>query len=226
MDWTLYISHNRDALLRLVASLFALVGLVEGGSVSRLPRSVQRAVLFILRPAESALRRLIFALSRGMPMPVYRPRPAPNGDIPRGDGSGERVPPFQLFDPRKSFPELSQGGRRPKPGQGPRILFFDGYDDPPEPEPEKPLRDPDDAAALIARLMALQNALQDMDGQARRLLRAMAKRAAARPGPKRYQPLRSGSPPGHRARGTHEIDEILRDCHEIALHLRAAHDTS
>lgn len=226
MDWAAYINHNRDALMRLLAGLFAAVGLVEGGPVLRLPPHLRAAVLFVLRPAESAARRLIFAQSQEMSVPQYAPRAAFNGEIPRGDGSGVRVPPFQLFDSRKSFPELSQGGKRPRAGAGPRMFFFDGSDTALEPEPEKPAHDPEDAARLCGRMRALHKALDDIPAQARRMLRAMAKRAAAPPGPKRYGPLRPGNPPGHRQRWRHEVDDILKDCHDIALRMRAAPNTS
>ena len=69
MDWPLAILRNRDALRAIVAALFALAGLTSPrrGEVSRaqpvtergLPRHILAAILAILRPAESAVRRLI-----------------------------------------------------------------------------------------------------------------------------------------------------------------------
>jgi len=59
MDWALAIERNRQPLLRIVAALFAMIGLTETGAVERLSRPVYRAVLGVLRPAEAAVRRLI-----------------------------------------------------------------------------------------------------------------------------------------------------------------------
>ena len=216
------IDYHREVLLRLLAGLFAMAGLNVGGVVARLPKPVQLAIMRTLRPAESALRRLIVMMALDMAMPEYTPRSAPTGAIPRGDKREGRIPPFRLFDPRKSFPELSQGGRRPKPGPGPRIFLFDGSDMRPEPTPEKPARDPEDAASLCARMLAMQKALEDMPKQARRMLRALAKRAKAPPGPRRYGPLRPGLPPGYCERRGLEIDEILFTCDLMARQAMAA----
>jgi len=202
---------HRKALMSLLSGLFALAELSAGDGVVRVPRAVQLQILRLLRPAESALRRLIFVLSLEMTLPEEKPRRAPTHPIPKGNGKSTKIPPFRLFDPRKSFAELSQGKRRAR-GAGPTICFFDGRDVRPAPEPEKPAHDPDDAARLLRRMQAMQKALEDMPKQARRLLRAMAKRAKAPPGPKRYGPLRAGFPPGYRAGGKREVDELLYEC--------------
>ena len=57
MDWTLAITRNREALLRIIAALYALVGLTNGAAFLRLPRHIYRAMSRVLRPAESAVRR-------------------------------------------------------------------------------------------------------------------------------------------------------------------------
>jgi len=40
MDWDLSIERNHEGLLGVVAGLFALIGLAEGGVVDRLSKSV------------------------------------------------------------------------------------------------------------------------------------------------------------------------------------------
>ena len=77
MDWAKAIEHNRIPLIRIVAALFAMIGLGEGGAVERLSWPLYRAVLRVLRPAESAVRRLIVVAARGIVVklaPPVRPR--------------------------------------------------------------------------------------------------------------------------------------------------------
>ncbi len=101
MDWPYAINRHRDALLRIVAGLFALAGLAEGGVLSMLPRPVYRAVLLVLRPAESALRRLVVMVARELVLAPGAPRAAPVGLGSRGEGTGN--PSFGLIDPLKRF---------------------------------------------------------------------------------------------------------------------------
>ena len=94
MDWTAAIEKHREALKGIVAALVAMAagaGLVshgcgdapgrhpevraEGEPRRTLPRHLHRAVLRLLRPAESAARRLVIALARGLARPA-RPAPA------------------------------------------------------------------------------------------------------------------------------------------------------
>jgi hypothetical protein len=63
-QWDLAIRRNRDDLLRIVAALFAMAGLIGVASVETLPRRVHRRILLVLRPAESAVRRLIVIAAR------------------------------------------------------------------------------------------------------------------------------------------------------------------
>ncbi|MFI0847975.1 hypothetical protein [Mesorhizobium sp. IMUNJ 23232] len=74
MDGNAAIETNREALKRILAML---VGMAEmAGGASTLPRHLYRAILRLLRPAESAARRLIIAASRGIvvTLPPLRPR--------------------------------------------------------------------------------------------------------------------------------------------------------
>jgi hypothetical protein len=220
MDWARAIKRNSEALNGIVAALFAMLGLAGEAAVGRIPPTLHSAVLRVLRPAESAMRRLIVIAARGL---VVKPSPArafPAGKI-IGKG-GSQHPSFQLFDPRKNFAEL-----RPKPPtrKTPRIRFFGP--DPrvaalwaaaaPRPAPIAPLP-PDglvNAERLGRRLYALKSALEDLPRQARRLARWRLRRTAAK-APKFMFPLRPGRPPGYRKKPLHEVDELLIECHGLA----------
>src|SRR5690349_9594907 len=79
MDWARAIEINQSALSRIVAELFAMVGLAVEGAGARLPRPLYHAALRMLRPAESAVRRLIVIAARGLVVKPYAPRPMPAG---------------------------------------------------------------------------------------------------------------------------------------------------
>ncbi|MGB8819136.1 MAG: hypothetical protein WCC66_14565, partial [Rhizobiaceae bacterium] len=102
---------------------------------------------------------------------------------------------------------------------------------------------PLDATHIGQRLNALMRALENLPHQARRLVRWQQKRDAALKSlmlrcersepqsthawsPRRLSPMRPGLPPGWRQRPIHEIDEILKECHGLALHLLNAPNTS
>jgi hypothetical protein len=218
MDWNLAIKRNSEALMGIVAEIFAMLGLVGTNSVSRIPQPLQRAVLRVLRPAESAVRRLIVIAARGLVVKLAASRPMPAGKV-IGKGGNSR-PSFQLFDPRKNF---NRSRRRAFSRIGPRIHVF-GYDPRvvalfPAPQPAvEPPPPPDglvNAARLSRRLQALKLALDDLPRQAKRLARWRLRREKAI-NPKFKSPLRPGRPPGHRRKPTHEVDEVLIECHGVA----------
>lgn len=230
MDWTLAIERNRRALMRLVGVLFAMAGISAGGSVAVLPRMVRSKVLNMLRPAEAATRRLAVILAREIVVALRGKRPAPTGEIARG--SGERAAAFALIDPRKRF-GFSTVTRKVAPGLGPRftVIDVDEWVAEPVPEPKSAATpdDPMDAKRMCRRLQALHLALCDLPKLARRLARHQARmRAKAEAsGRMNFKPaMRGGRPPGHRAKGRSEIDEILQDCHTLALMALAEYDTS
>lgn len=226
MDWALAIARNREALIRIVAGLIAMAGL---GGAATLPRSLRNAVYRLLRPAESAARRLIVIAARGVARHDHTPL-WPAGDSPRSmagrpEGSPlPRAPAFALFDPPKRFAWL-----KPKtvPGFGPRISLPGLCDPVFLPAIVLGPGDPVPATRLFRRLAALQAALADIPRQARRLARRQALRAGPRPEAKAQRPLRGeaavrsplrpGSPPGRRRRPTHEVDAVLAECHALAL---------
>ena len=227
MDWAFAIERHREPLLRIVAMSFAMIGLTEAGAIERLSRPVYRAVLFVLRPAESAVRRLIIVAARDLVVKPSPERPAAPGLVIFGKGQGRVT--FRLFDPRKPF-----DGARGRPARSsrsqPRIRFIHVAFDPrihlfrqPQPQPAEAAPDEhesvdDDtvnAVPLCRRLAAIRFALEDLPRQARRFARWRARPFEARR-PQLATPLRVGRPPGHRKRQTHEVDEILAECHWLA----------
>ena len=75
MDWNAAIERNREALKRVLAMLVAMAGLDASALTNfTLPRHLYRTILRLLRPAESAVRRLIIVAARGLVVPPARPR--------------------------------------------------------------------------------------------------------------------------------------------------------
>ena len=226
MDWTLAIDRNRAALLRVVAALFAMAGLADDieAPALLLPRHLRNAVLRLLRPAESAARRLIVIAARGL---TVRPRPTGNGFDAKafGDNGGKapRKPAFALFDARKAFPARPPVRRS---RTVPRICVV-GLTDPAPLRNDRFLmpQDPMDALHIACRLRALKGALDDISGQARRLVRRQAAPALPRK-TARLSPLRPGHPPGHRRRPLHPVDWLLPECDALARHALEAPDSS
>jgi hypothetical protein len=213
MDWARAIERNSEALRGIVAELFAMLGLAGEATVERIPHSLHRSVLRVLWPAESAVRRLIIIVARGLVVKLAPSRPKPAGPI--GKGGGSRLPSFQLFDTRKNFAELRQH-RRKFMRNPPRIHFYP-YDTlrPPITDPVSPPDGLVGAERLTRRLQALKLALEDLPRQARRLARWRVRRENM-PSPKFKSPLRPGPPPGHRRKPVHLVDEVLAECHWLA----------
>ncbi len=218
MDWARAIERNSEALKSIVAALFAMLGFSGAATVSRIPQPLHRAVLRLLRPAESAVRRLVVIAARGLVVKPALPRPKPAGPI--GKGSGHSPPSFQLFDPRKNF---ASPRRRTFTRIAPRIHIF-GSDPrvaalwqarPPAADPAPPPDGLVNAVRLSRRLQALKLALADLPRQARRLARWRLRRQTAKR-PKFKSPLRPGHPPGSRRKPVHEVDEVLIECHGLA----------
>ena len=137
--------------------------------------------------------------------------------------------PFKLIDPRKNFdlhPDLPKYVR----GPGPWVTDF-WSDDPifdrsalyayhekmnrPPPAPEDEIS----AVALCRRMNSLMAALEDLPGQTMRLvkLRARMKQRYEQSGKPALHTLRPGLPPGYRQRPKQEVDEVLAECHKLAL---------
>jgi hypothetical protein len=217
MDWELAIKRNSEALVGIVEALFAMLGLVGSATVARIPQPLHSAVLGVLRPAESAVRRLIVIAARGVVVKVAPSRPMPKGHR-IGKGSGPSHPAFWLCDKRVVFPELSQP--RVKYAKNPPRIHVFPYDTlvpiaRPAVVPPPPPDGLVNAERLTRRLQALKLALEDLPRQARRLARWRVRQEVAK-APKFKSPLRPGPPPGHRKRPIHEVDDILANCHWLA----------
>jgi len=219
-NWAGAIERNSEALRGIIETLFVMLELAGDVAISRIPQPLHRAVLRILRPAESAMRRLIVIAARGVVVKVFPSRPMPKGHI-IAKGGGSRLPSFRLCDTRKDFPELRE--RRVRHSKyPPRIHFFgpgSKVDDlwPSRPPKAAPLP-PDglvNAERITRRLQALKLALDDLPRQARRMARWRMRREAM-PGPVFKSPLRPGPPPGRRKKKIHEVDEVLANCHWLA----------
>jgi hypothetical protein len=240
VNWAETIERNCQALARIVAALAAMAGLAE-----RLPTQVYRTILRGLRPAESAVRRLIVIAARGLKVDLPPDRPKrqskPDGHGPAGKRErkrGGRIS-FQLFDTRKRIP-LKPGLREVVQKEEPRPYLFaepepryaniqDGsvvlpWFKPPPPADPAPVQPPPpdrgtiDATRLGRRLAAVAAALADMPGQALRFARWQARRERiklARP-TAFTSPLRIGRPPGLRKTPRDEVELLLKECHALA----------
>lgn len=205
MDWKRAIEINHAALVPIIATLLVMARVAGNASPAYLPRSIHGAVLQLLRPAESAVRRLIFMMHRlAAKKPSAATRAVSSGlpDFAQIQG-GASVPAFQLYDPRKKF-NLDDNARpsnaAPK-GRPPSIVH---------------------AKAITLRLRALQAALTDLPKQAKRLARAEARRATLPAGPKCVPPFRPGLPPGYKRKPSHAVHELLKEVHLLSGDLTRA----
>ena len=244
MDRDFAIERYRGRLLALVLTLFAEIGLTEGGMIERVSKPLYRFVLRRLRTAESAVRRLIIAAARDIVVEPRKARPAKSGNKTaskakaageakaesKGKNKRKRGFLFRLFDPPKRIKEAFV--RSPKRRQAePRIHFFD-YDPrntwlrffgPPQPATPAPAPEVEEkvddgtvnAIHLCRRLCAIVDALEDIPRQARRYARWRDTPIEDRH-PQRESALRFGRPPGFRKRPIYEVDRILAECHWLA----------
>jgi len=209
MNWTLALQRNHEVLLRLVAGLFLVAGMRVGETVEEMPRLKRLAILHILRPAESAYRRviLIAVYVLGVAAPAVRERVSGSRTQRKTKGDGKRRLGFRLIDPRKRF--AFQRSKRAT-GPGPRITLFGSSDpvfdrrdlDAFHNKPEMSAEDDIGVGRLCDRLNALQEALNDLPAQAQRMaaLQARMKRRSERRGKPNLAPMRPGMPPGFRKR--------------------------
>ena len=243
MDWPMIIERNRERLLIAIAPLLAVLGFDQRRR-EEMPRHVHAFLITLLRPAESAVRRLIIIAAIGivvkMRLGASRAFPAGLGERLRQalENEEERFPAFPLVDPLKRFAPADFGWAQEwsrnwgKEQALPRISV-PGLIDPvfpqavPVPVPNRD--DPIDTAALLRRIRSLKDALDDLPRHARRLARWKAKSelprqpdAPHRPG--RLSPFRPGPAPGKHLHEERGIDVILGDCHYFAR--KAWDDTS
>ncbi len=228
MDYALAIRRNRDQLRQIILALFALARMRVGGSLFTLPRSTFTAIMLVLRPAESAVRRLIVIAAHGLVLKQKPPRdfvilgPRPEDPVASMPGGIIRPRAFKLFDPLKTFDPESICDAEPVWESGFGLQAGHGCISTLATE-EKPLN----ATHLGQRLNALIRALDNLPHQARRLARWQMKRDTALKAHRqtRLSPMRPGLPPGWRQRKIHEIDTLLRECHGLANDLINTPDT-
>jgi hypothetical protein len=204
MDEIPQVVTNREALKRILAML---VGMAEMGGGTTLPRHLYRAILLLLRPTESAVRRLIIAAARGIvvTLPPFRPR-KPKPKISDTVAAMRRLglavnlskEDFARYQAELKAAERRAAGprslslslldpmkyplrirRRYTPAHAaPRILSL--FSDAPYhrlPPPPSPT-DPIGAARLMLRLEALGRVLDDLPAQAQRFARWRARNDA------------------------------------------------
>jgi hypothetical protein len=219
MDWDRVIERNSERLFTVVATLVSMVRAHGGGVAAFLPRHVYSAALILLRPAESAVRRLIIIAAHGI---VMKLKLSAARDFPAGlciSRDADRVPAFCLIDPLKQFaPEDFEWGKA-REQVIPRISV-PGLSDPIFPNRPVPADDMVASAALGRRVQALRFALDNLPRQALRLARWKAKRELARQSgfkPGRLSPFRPGFAPGYHRHKPQEVDDILSECHHFAV---------
>lgn len=235
MDWTLALKRNQDILRRSVAWLFKWLALEVGGSVDELPLHQKRTVYFVLRPAESALRRLVYAamLALSITAPPAAERAVASGRTHKKAGAAKRERRFlfRLTDPR---PPLDLEPNKPNVVAGPGPSITDLWcpnslaqrqawfaEQQAYQERLKRLQEASlSAKGLCRRLNAMIGALDDLEGQALRMARleARMKRRFERCGTPHVRPIGRGRPPGFRRLPEyrrHEVDDALKDCHQL-----------
>ena len=98
MDIPKAIELNKTALARIVAGLFALLGEASEAALTRIPVALHRSIARVLRPAESAARRLIVVLARITKLKAPPPRKSrPMPAVFARAANGNRRPSFRLF---------------------------------------------------------------------------------------------------------------------------------
>ncbi len=220
--WDDAVARNLAALRVVLAEVLGLLAVYGGMEAVKVPRSVRSVILRVLRPAESALRRLIVIAARDVRVPHHSE--TKSFQIIKRDSEARTFTQrsssslsFQLFDPRKRF-----GQRRiTYTSLNPRVFFVaaDPAFSPLAQHPRQPQQEPEPkklagAARLCRRLKALAAALEDVPRQAQRLARLRARRELRK---SLLSPLRIGTPPGHRSIPVEDIDYVLAESHKYAM---------
>jgi hypothetical protein len=219
--WADIIDRNTGLLKPIIAAMFVLLG-----GAARLSPGVYRKVMLLLRPTESAVRRLIVIAALNVVAKPAGVRPKPTGPITSKGGTSRCS--FALFDPRKRFPQFQQIQKRKIARVPPRFYLVGSdpvgtapwYAQPCPVPPVVPVLPPTDdglvdGARVSRRLHALSSALADIPRQAKRLARWRLRRLST-PHLRKMDVMRYGRAPGYRKQKTREIDTILDDCHYFA----------
>lgn len=236
MDQSEAVERNRQALLSVIAALFSMAEL--SAAYSTLPRRVYRTILRLLRPAESATRRLVIALAQGLDLGSTALRPHRWGAARRSPEMPARsAVTLPLFDRFKTYRHQRRASFAVPRISTPGLTLLFAITPRPDPMPGDLI----DASRLHARLSALQIALNDPARYAARMARWMALREHraktwqdAQSRRRRFQrisPLRPGRCPGQLPRSCgakerHRVHDILEHAHELALFAMERRDTS
>ena len=214
MNWPQAIERNSETLLRIILALAASLGLSDGGVLKTLPRFLYNKAMRIIVPAESAVRRLILIIAHEMKLrggfKLPKARITFTNFMLLNPLPADHIPAFNLLDPRKIFGL-----------EAPDYYGFGGnHNDQRDDDDSEALdKTPIPAAALGRRLLALKAALENLPKQARRLARWYEQRDAAyaKNQPHLYSPVRPGLPPAYRKHNLDEIDDVMIECHSLAL---------
>jgi hypothetical protein len=228
------ITRNRDALAAIVAMLVSMVGLTANQTTARISQSLRLEVLRILRPAEAAVRRLIFIAAQGLVAKPATQKPAGFfASLRKVEAAKPRRPTFNLSDPRPPMighdvVSDAASGNVTLAQRAPRISSIAPID-PTIPalfaaqraQAKTSTPNANQTQILINRLQAIASALENIPRQAQRLARWTARRERiARQRLVYTSPLRVGPPPGYRKEPVHEVDRILAECHLRAYDAR------
>ena len=228
------VERDLTALRTIVAALVAMAG----ASRATLPRHLYRSLLWLVRPAEAVVRRLVIVLARDMALPASALRFYRSQERARCGAQRSLPKSVPLLDPLKRF-----GRARPSRHGVPRISL-PGVSAPFMIAPRHVAQPDDliDATRLKARLDALQRVLRNPEPLALRMARWQAKlrfqlnaihaqEASHRRRSQRISPLRPGHPPGHfpasrRLADRHRVHDLLEHAQELALFAMTRPDTS
>ena len=232
MDIPAAIDLNKTLLARIIAGLFTLLG--GGTGPAWISVELHRRIVRVLRPAESAVRRLIVVLVTITGVKALPPR-AQSRSVPPArarTGDAKKRQSFPLFDPWQRFYRQRQRAPKKAPAALPRVISLtdEGLRRLKESlnAPSVPDKKTEDISPinLLRRLEAVIGALENLPHQAKRLVRALARRQNV-PKLKLRMPVRPGRAPGFRVKPRLEIDHVLRDCDWLARNaLPPATDTS
>jgi hypothetical protein len=221
MDWQLAITRNREALTVIIMALIKSLGLAEGGALTTLPVMLYTRALAIIRPAESAVRRIIMIAALQLGPTKFRARPQQDRHsnfASFDESTANHIPAFNLIDPLKTHREETPDFE----------VLGTGYHQFRDDQTTPPTTTRICAITLTRRLLALKHALDTLPKQAKRLARWYAACNAALQNfrPHRLSPLRPGPPVGLPKSRRSEVQEILRECHLLAIYARDQHDSS
>jgi hypothetical protein len=228
------VERDLTALRTIVAALIAMAGV----SRATLPRHLYRTLVWLMRPAEAAVRRLVIVLARDVVLRASDLRSSSGQQSAQKRARRRFALTVPLIDPLKRF-----GRARPSRLAVPRISM-PGVTTPfpiaPRHVPQP--HDPINAARLFARLDALQRVLQNPGPLAARMARwqvrqrlpldaPAGKKAPRRFSSQRVSPLRPGHPPGYfpssrRAADRHKVHDLLEHAQGLAHYALSRPDTS